>query len=375
MRVLFLGGAGMIGSAAAAEVVRQGHELTVVTRGEPRRPVPAAARQIRADVYKAAELRTALRDASRAAAGGEWYDAVVNWVGYRPADLDGHVELFGARAGQPGAGQPGAGQPGAGQAGAGQYVFVSTCSVFARPVPSLPVTESSPRRQPVFRYAGDKIDCEEHLAAAYRATGFPVTIVRPAHVYDQTVVPVLADWTAIDRMRSGKPVIVHGDGTSLWSLMHAADFARALVPLLGNGQAIGESVNIVSGDILTWDQIHLELGAAAAGAGAGAAGAGAGAGAGAAGARAAGAAAPVLAHRTSEAIGREWPAWADVLEHDFRHSMVFSNDKLRRLVPGFAPLVTFSAGAREIISWHDADAARRHVDADLDAAFERLLAT
>jgi len=322
MDVLFLGGAGMIGSAAAAEVVGQGHQLTIVTRGEPRRRIPPEARQLRADVHDAAGLRGVL-------AGG-LYDVVVNWVGFTPAQLDGHPELFAGRA--------------------GQYVFISTCSVFARPVPQLPVTESSPRRQPVFGYARDKIACEEFLTGAYRAGGLPLTIVRPFHTYDATVVPVLAGWTAIERMRADRPVVVHGDGTSLWTLMHASDFARALVPLLGNGHAIGESVNVVSGDILTWDQIHLTLAAAA------------------------GVARPVLAHRSSESIAVEWPSWAEVLEHDFRHSMLFDTAKLARLVPGFAPRVSFAAGARGIIEYYDGDPARRRVSADLDAAFDRLLA-
>lgn len=322
MRILFLGGAGMIASAVAAEAVRQGHELTIVTRGEPRRPVPAGVRQLRGDVHQAGALRGML--------AGERYDVVVNWVGYTPAQLDGHCGLFTGKA--------------------GQYVFISTCSVFARPVPSLPVTESSPRRQPVFGYARDKLACEEYLTAAYRADGLPLTIVRPAHTYDRTVVPLLSGWTAIDRMRAGKPVIVHGDGTSLWTLMHSADFARALVPLLGNGLAVGESVNVVSGDMITWDQIHLALAVAA------------------------DVPAPVLVHRSSDSIASQWPSWADVLEHDFRHSMVFDNAKLRRLVPGFTPQLSFAAGAREIIEYHDADADRRRVDADLSAAFDRLLA-
>lgn len=322
MRILFLGGAGMIGSAVAVEAVRQGHELTIVTRGEPRRPVPAGVRRLRGDVHQAGALRGVL--------AGERYDVVVNWVGYTPAQLDGHSGLFTGLA--------------------GQYVFISTCSVFARPVPSLPVTESSPRRQPVFGYARDKLACEEYLTAAYRADGLPLTIVRPAHTYDRTVVPLLSGWTAIDRMRAGKPVIVHGDGTSLWTLMHSADFARALVPLLGNGQTVGESINVVSGDMITWDQIHLVLAAAA------------------------GVTAPVLVHRSSDSIAGQWPSWADVLEHDFRHSMVFDNAKLRRLVPGFAPQLSFAAGAREIIEHHDADADRRRVDPDLSAAFDRLLA-
>lgn len=323
LRVLFLGGAGMIGSAAAAAAAGQGHELTVVTRGEPRVCLPAGVRLLRADAHDAGQLREVL--------GGDWYDAVVNWVGYTPAQLGGHPELFAGRT--------------------GQYVFISTCSVFARPVPQLPITESSPRRQPVFGYARDKLACEEFLAAAYRDSGFPLTIVRPFHTYDATTVPVLAGWTAIDRMRAGKPVVVHGDGTSLWTLMHAGDFGRALAGLLGNGHAIGESINVTSGDILTWDQIHLTLAAAA------------------------GVRDPVLAHRASESIAAQWPDWREVLEHDFRHSMLFDTTKLRRMVPEFRPRISFSTGARDIIEYHDGDAARRRVNADLDAAFDRLLAS
>ncbi len=322
LRVLFLGGAGMIGSAVAAEAVRQGHDLTVVTRGEPRRQLPHGTRQLRGDVHGAAALRDLLR--------GREYDVVVNWVGYAPAQLDGHPQLFAGTA--------------------GQYVFISTCSVFARPAPVLPITESSPRRQPAFAYARDKIACETYLEASYRDDGLPLTIIRPFHTYDRTVVPVLAGWTAIERMRSGRPVVVHGDGTSLWTLMHSGDFARALVPMLGNAHAIGESVNVVSGDVLTWDQIHLILAAAA------------------------GVRAPALVHAASESIARYWPAWGDVLEHDFRHSMLFDSARLRRLVPGFAPQVSFAAGARELIAYHDDDASRRRISTELDAAFDQLTA-
>ena len=256
-RVLFLGGNGMIGSAAAREAAATGVELTIVTRSAPRRAVPDGVRVLNGDVRDARTLEGLL--------GDERWDAVVDWVGFTPADLAGHVDYFGERT--------------------GQYLFISTCSVFARPVPLLPITEASPRRQPVFGYARDKIACELMLEQAYREHGFPLTIVRPFHTYDETTVPVLAGWTAVERMRAGAPVIVHGDGTSLWSLMHSSDFARAFVPLLGAGHAIGESVNIVSGDILTWDQIHLEL------------------------ARAAGVSRPLLAHRSSETIGEEIPGW------------------------------------------------------------------
>ena len=322
LRLLFLGGAGMIGSAAAAEAVRHGHKLTIVTRGEPRRELPGAARLLRGDVYSTEALAGLL--------GRDAYDVVVNWVGYQPGQIAGHPDLFASRT--------------------DQYVFISTCSVFARPVPSLPITEASPRSQPGFRYARDKIACEVLLEQSYRECGLPLTIVRPFHTYDRTVIPLLAGWTAIERMRTGRPVVVHGDGSSLWTLMHSRDFARALVPMLGNSHAVGESVNVVSGDILTWDQIHLTLAAAA------------------------GVRAPVLVHRASESIARCWPAWADVLEHDFRHSMLFDTTKLRRLVPGFAPGTSFAVGAREVIAYYDDDCARQRVNADLDSALSQLAA-
>ncbi|WP_223694262.1 NAD-dependent epimerase/dehydratase family protein [Leifsonia poae] len=321
-RILFLGGAGMIGSAAAREAVAQGAEVTIVTRTEPRRPVADGVRQLRGDVRDREQLA--------ALVGGENWDSVVNWVGFTPGDLDGHVELF--------------------RDTTSQYVFISTCSVFARPVPTLPITESSPRRQPVFGYARDKVECELTLEDAYRSHDFPLTIVRPFHTYDRTTLPILSGWTAIERMRAGEGVVVHGDGTSLWTLMHSTDFARAFVPLLGNQHAVGESVNVVSGDILTWDQIHLTLAAAA------------------------GVRSPRLVHRSSESIATEIPGWGEVLEHDFRHTMLFDTTKLQRLVPGFAPRVSLSQGAREIIEHYEATPAAREPDAELSAAFDRLIA-
>ncbi|MBM9510270.1 NAD-dependent epimerase/dehydratase family protein [Actinacidiphila acididurans] len=321
MRVLFLGGAGMIGSAAAAGAVAAGAEVTVVTRSQPSRPVAGGVRQWRADVRDPEALARVM--------GDEEFDAVVNWVGFTPDDVRAHPALFAGRA--------------------GQYVFISTCSVFGRPVPNLPITESSPRRQPVFGYARDKIACELLLEDAHRTSGFPLTTVRPFHTYDRTVIPVLAGWTAVDRMRAGRPVVVHGDGTSLWSLTHVSDFARAFVPLLGLDHAIGESVNVVSGDILTWDQIHLTLAAAA------------------------GVRDPVLRHRSSESIAVHVPGWADVLEHDFRHSMLFDTSKLRSLVPGFAPRVSFSQGAREALAHYDAHPELKTADEELSRAFDALV--
>jgi nucleoside-diphosphate-sugar epimerase len=321
LSVLFLGGAGMIGSAVAAELERADAALTVVTRSEPKRALPPGTEQLRGDVRSGAQMRALL--------GSREFDVVVNWVGFEPEHIADDVELYAGST--------------------GQYVFISTCTVFARPVPQLPITESSPRRQAVFGYGRGKVACEVFLEDAYRERGLPLTIVRPFHTYDSTTIPILSGWTAIQRMRDGLGVVVHGDGTSLWTLMHSSDFARAVVPILGNQHAVGESVNVVSGDILTWDQIHQAL------------------------ATAAGVREPRLVHRSSESISREYPGWGEVLEHDFRHSMLFDAAKLRALSPGFAPRVSFSQGAREILEWHGQDASRQVVNPELDAAFDRLI--
>ncbi|MFD4958855.1 NAD-dependent epimerase/dehydratase family protein [Microbacterium sp. NPDC058389] len=321
-KVLFLGGAGMIGTAAGKELVASGAELTIVTRNEPARPPARGVRSLRADVRDAASLDAAL--------GGEEFDAVVNWVGFSAADVSGDIARFAGRT--------------------GQYVFISTCSVYSRPA-ALPLTESSPRRAPKFGYPQGKIAAEVALEQGFRDRGLPLTIVRPMHTYDDTTMIFPASWTTVERMRQGLPVVVHGDGTSLWTLTHVDDFARGFAPLVGNRHAVGEIVNLVSGDILTWDEIYLTL------------------------ADAAGVRDPHLVHRSSESIGKVLPGWAEVLQEDFRHSILFETTKLQRLVPGFAPRISFSEGARRIVDWHDADASRRTLDRALVEAYEKLIAS
>ncbi|MDR2973140.1 MAG: NAD-dependent epimerase/dehydratase family protein [Propionibacteriaceae bacterium] len=295
-KVLFLGGGGLLSSAVADELIRGGDDLTIVTRGDLKRACPGAVHR-RGDVTDPALVRDVTQ-------GQDW-DAVVNWVAYQPQDFVPHTEALTDRI--------------------GQYVLISTCSVFARPVPHLPITESSARRQAVFDYPKGKLECEFAAERLFQDTGFPIAVVRPFHSYDRSVVPLLSGWTAIHRMRQGLPVVVYGDGTSLWSLTHTADFAQGLTPLLGDSRITGESLNIVDDTMLTWDQIHGEL------------------------ARAAGVAHPRLVHVGYETIGRRLPWLADVLEHDFRHSMVFDTSKLRRLLPAWSPRVQFSQAARDLV--------------------------
>ncbi len=195
----------------------------------------------------------------------------------------------------------------------------------------LPITESTPLRNPYWQYSRDKIASEDLLVAAYRERGFPATIIRPSHTYDGTSVPLLGGWTAIDRMRRGKEVVVQGDGTSLWTLTHTRDFAVAFTGLLGNDRAVGEAFHITSDEVLTWNQVGELL------------------------ARAAGAEfRPV--HVASATIARELPEDGPGLLGDKAHSVIFDNAKVKALVPEYRAVIPFWRGAHEIVEWHDADA-------------------
>ena len=285
------------------------------------RPLPAEATVLRADIRDPA--------AAAAALGGREFDAVVDWVAFTPEHVRTDLDLFRGRT--------------------GQYVFISSASAYQTPPSRLPVTESTPLRNPFWRYSRDKIACEDLLTAAYRDEGFPATIVRPSHTYDKTLIPLDGGWTALARMRQGRPVVVHGDGTSLWTLTHHADFARGFVPLLGHPRTVGEAFHITSDDVLTWNQITAALAAAA------------------------GASADIV-HVPSDAIAAADPDWGASLIGDKAHSLVFDNTKVRGVVPDFRPVIPFEQGAREIVAWYDEDPARQQVDARADALMDKLIA-
>src|SRR6201996_1296698 len=236
LKVLFIGGSGVISSASSQLAVERGIDLYVLNRGETSlRPLPPEATVLHADVHD--------RDSVRAALGGLEFDAVVDWVAFTPEHVEADIELFRGRV--------------------GQYVFISSASAYQTPPSRMPVTESAPLRNPFWEYSRNKIACEDRLVRAYREENFPATIVRPSHTYDKTLVPFDGGWTVLGRMRQGKPVVVHGDGTSLWTLTHHTDFARGVVPLLGHARTLGEAFHITSDDVLTWTQIAESLAAAA----------------------------------------------------------------------------------------------------------------
>jgi nucleoside-diphosphate-sugar epimerase len=322
LRVLFIGGSGVISSACAKVAVESGIELTVLNRGQTAgRPLPAGVREVRADARDAAGVRDQIK--------GLDFDSVVDWVAFTTDHVRAGVELFRGRA--------------------GQYVFISSASAYQTPPSRLPVTESTPLRNPYWQYSRDKIACEDLLVAEYRASGFPATIVRPSHTYDATKTVLEGGWTSLARMRAGKPVIVHGDGTSLWTVTHNSDFARAFVPLLGHPRTVGEAFHITSDDFLTWDQIAGALGAALG-------------------------VTPKIVHVPSDVINSVDPEWGAGLLGDKTHSMIFDNSKLRSIVPGWHAEVPFERGAREIVGWHLADPARQVTDPELDATMDKLAA-
>ena len=315
-RVLFIGGTGVISSACSALAVESGIDLDILSRGRTTaRPLPPGVTVVRADI-NSGEI-PALGD----------FDSVVNWVAFTPEQVRRDIELFGGRT--------------------GQYVFISSASAYQTPPARVPVTESTPLRNPYWRYSRDKIACEEALTTAYREHGFPATIVRPSHTYDRTLVPFEGGWTVPGRMLAGKPVIVHGDGTSLWTLTHHEDFARAFVPLLGHPRTVGDTFQITSCDVLTWDQIARTLAAAL------------------------GTTARIV-HVPSDAIAEADPEWGAGLLGDKAHSMVFDNSKIRGVVPGWRAVIPFERGAREIAEWYLADPSRQVTDERLDAVMDKL---
>ena len=324
MKLLFIGGTGVISSACAALAVARGHDLTLLNRG--RRAAVAGIRQLTADISDPAAARTAL--------GGEHWDAVVDFIAYTPAEIEARLALLRGRT--------------------AQYIFISSASAYQKPPVHFPITESTPLVNPFWEYSRNKQVCEERLMQALRAEGFPATIVRPSWTYDETKVTVpvnsAKNYTIIHRLRQGRPVIVPGDGTALWTMTHTTDFARGLVGLLGHSGAIGHAFHITSDEVLTWNQIYTIIAAAA------------------------GVSAPRLVHIASDFITACLPEFAGGLHGDKAHSTAFDNAKIKQFVPDFAATTRFHTGMARSIAWFDADPARREIDTAAEAAWDKLIA-
>ena len=320
--ILFIGGSGVISAASVTRAVGLGHRVTVLNRGRSStRPLPGDVETLVADVTDDAAVDAAL--------GGRDFDVVAQFRAFSPDHVARDVDRFTGRT--------------------GQYVFISSASAYQTPPSRLPVTESTPLRNPFWQYSRDKIAGEDLLVRAHRDDAFPATIVRPSHTYDRTLLPTTGAWTDVARMRAGKPVVVHGDGTSLWTLTHTDDFAVGFVGLLGHPLAVGDSFQVMGTHAPTWDQVYTWLGAAA------------------------GVPDPELVHVASETIARVLPDVGPGLLGDKAHSMVFDCAKLQALVPEFGTTITYDQAAAEQIAWYEAHPEAQVVDAGLDAAFDRLV--
>lgn len=321
MKVLFIGGTGIISSACTPLAVQQGIEITLLNRGKSSRPTPDGVEVLHGDINDP--------DSARAALGNRKWDAVVNWIAFHPNQIQRDLDLFRDKT--------------------DQYVFISSASAYQTPPTNLPVRESTPLENRYWEYSRNKIACEELMVSAYRSEGYPITIVRPSHTYDKTLLPFDGGYTILRRMLDGKPVVVHGDGSSLWTLTHHTDFAKGFNGLLGNSGAIGEAFHITSDEVLTWNQIHDII------------------------AQKAGVKA-IKVHVPSDIIAKHDPARAPGLLGDKTNSMIFDNTKIKTLVPSFICTTPFSRGAEEMVNYYLEDPSRGTVNPEKDALEDELCA-
>jgi nucleoside-diphosphate-sugar epimerase len=324
VRVLFIGGTGNISIASTRLLAERGVELAVLNRGQRGTELPEGVRRINADIRD----RTAAAEALR----GEEFDVVVNWVAFVPEHIETDAALFAGRV--------------------AQYVFISSASAYLKPSPFFPLVEEAPLGNPHWQYSRDKIACEELLRREHTENGFPATIVRPTFTYGETWIPTALDgidFTIVDRMRRGKPVVLPGDGTSLWTMTHNTDFARGFCGLLGRDDAVGEAFHITSDEVLTWNQITAAIADAAG-------------------------VEPRILHVASDFIAAVEPDLGPGLLGDKSHSLAFDNAKIKRFVPGFEAKVPFAEGVARSVAWFEADPARQVVDAQTDAQLDRIVA-
>ncbi len=326
MKVLFIGGTGTISTACTELAAERGIDLTLLRRGQRAVHIPAGVKTLQADITDEAAIEKML--------GHAHFDAVVDFIAFTPDQIERDIRLFRDRT--------------------RQFVFISSASAYQKPVGHYLITESTPLANPYWQYSRDKIACEDRLVRAYREEGFPITIVRPSHTYGDTQIPLAVNawhkpFTAVNRLRQGKKLIVPGDGTSLWVVTHNSDFAVGLVGLLGHAQAIGQAFHITSDEVLTWNQITTIVAEAAG-------------------------VAPAIIHISSDFVGACIADEVGGLTGDKANSVVFDNTKIKRLVPEFGARVRFAQGIRRTLAWFDSDPKRQVVDAEVDAKWDKLIA-
>ena len=321
MKILFIGGTGNISTSVSKLAVAKGMELYLLNRGKRPSAIPGAKSIIGDIAYP--EITSILKDHT--------WDAVVNWIAFEEKDIQRDFELFNGKT--------------------KQYIFISSASVYQRPSAHPIVTESTPLANPFWQYSRNKIACEEKLNTYYREESFPITIVRPSLTYD-TVIPVpIGGWleyTVVDRIKKGKKIIVHGDGSSLWTIMHAEDFAKGFIGLLGHQQAIGNAFHITSDEILTWNQIHEAV------------------------AEAVGCKANIV-HISSDLLAKFNPDLLGSLIGDKGTSVIFDNTKIKRFVPDFVATIPFKQGIKRTIDWFEAESSRQIIKKETNEWIDNII--
>jgi nucleoside-diphosphate-sugar epimerase len=324
MRILFIGGTGNISTDCCALLHQRGHEILVISRGGS--AVPPEYRRLCADRHDLNAMRSALKGANP--------DVVINFLGYELEDVRLDYELF------------------AGDVR--QYIFISSATVYAKPPPAAPVTEDAPLGNVWWEYAQKKLACERWLLERRGENGFPVTIVRPSHTYSHRWIPnpvSSSSYTFAARLESGKPLWVHDEGESPWTLTATTDFAVGLAGLVGKPEAVGEAFHITSDEALTWNQIYAEIAHALGGK----------------------AASTPIVKVPTDFICQVLPDLVGNLKGDKSHPGVFDNSKIKRFVPEFVCRKPFRTGVAESVAWLRQHPEQQNLRPELDASIEKVI--
>ena len=326
MKVLFIGGTGNISTPVSEIAVSKGIDLWHLNRGK--NPTIEGVKSLIADYNDFNGVKKAL-------ANHHW-DVVVNWIAFTPDQIEKDIALFSDTC--------------------NQYIFISSASCYSKPPVHPIITESTPLKNPHWQYSRNKIECEEKLVKAYREKDFPMTIVRPSHTYYSIFPLTIGGWieyTALDRIKKGLPIVIQGDGTSLWTVTHAYDFAKGFLGLLGHALAIGETFHITSDEALSWNQIYQQMAAAV------------------------GCTAKIVHVPTSKIIeyaretgyeDQEGGLWGDK-----SHCAIFDNTKIKRFVSDYVATIPFSQGIKQTIAWFEADPKRMIIKEDTTRFIEGLV--
>lgn len=320
MKVLFIGGTGVISTSCSELCIERGIELYHLNRGRSIRMAPEGVKTIHSDIRNI--------EATRDAISSQKFDVVVDWIAFTTDHVKNDYELFKDKT--------------------DQYVFISSASAYQKPVLKIPITENTPLHNPNWAYSQAKIDCENYLMDLYKEGKFPVTIVRPSHTYDKTRTPFKGDYTFLNRLKTGKKILIHDDGNSLWTMTHASDFAKGFVGLLGNNKTVGKAYHITSDENLTWNQIaqifadrmNVKL---------------------------------TTAHIPAEFIAEYDEDLGVGITWDKRHPGVFDNSKIKSIVPEFKAVIPFEEGASKVIDWYESNPDQQIVDQELDNLFDRII--